>query len=134
MCFQMKIVKDVTEKFDSLGLIYKIWSFFCSNPPEEVTEEIKTGEMAGVVCCPKFDWLEIPLLQLHFSNLSQGRLVARSRVFDKSMEIVPKCLTPELILSKNLSIFDLPGKIFLPLLCHNADVSKLIKELKKWNN
>ena len=138
---KIEILKDLTKKadniFNSLGLSCKGWSFSGSDPPEQVAEENNTVKLAGMVWYPKLDLLEIPLPQLHFSNRSRGRLVAGSKVYDGSMkmeEFVPKSLTRRMIVSKNSSIFDLPGKLVPVLIGLKADVSEAIEETKDWDD
>ena len=138
---KIEILNDLTEKadeiFNKLGLSCKGWSFSGSDPPEQVAEENNTVKLAGMVWSPKLDLLEIPLPQLHFSNRARGRLVAGSKVYDGSIEMedfVPRSLTRRMIVSKNSSIFDLPGKLVPVLIGLKADVSEAIEETKEWDD
>ena len=131
------ITKQADVFFDKLGLACKGWTFSGSNPPPEVAEEGNSVKIAGMIWYSLLDLLEIPLPELHFSNKSRGRLVAGAKVYNGSIsmeEFVPEKLTRRMIVSKNASIFDLPGKLVPVLTALKVDVSEAIKETKNWDD
>ena len=76
--------------------------------------------------------MEDPILQLHISKKSFGRLVVGSEVYSRScledlVKFVPKDLTSRMVLRRKESFLDLIGK-FNPIL---AEQSLLYRETAK---
>ena len=134
-----KLTAEADKFFDLLGLACKGWSFSGSHPPPEVSEEDQTIKIAGMIWFTMLDLLEIPLPQLHFSNNTRGKLAIGTQVFDGSMledmeKFVPKKLTRRMIVSKNSSVFDLPGKLVPILVGFKLDVRDAVRETKGWDD
>ena len=136
-------LRDITGKADNLfaevGLSCKGWTFSGSDPPEDVAEEGNTVSIGGLRWHPKVDMIEVVLPELHFSSKVRGRLPASTKVFkgttlDAMNEFVPKHLTRRMIMSKNHSVFDLPGKLAPIMAGLKVDLSQAIKETLDWDS
>ena len=132
------LTAEADKFFAMLGLGCKGWSFSGSNPPPEVSEENNAIKIAGMTWYTMLDLLEIPLPQLHFSTKRRGRLPIGTEVFEGSMlddmeKFVPQKLTRRMIVSKNSSIFDLPGKLVPILIGFKFDLRESINQTSGWD-
>ena len=134
-----QLTAEADKFFAMLGLACKGWSYSGSHPPPDVSEEDQTIKIAGMVWFTMLDLLEIPLPQLHFSTKRRGRLVIGTEVFEGSMvedmeKFVPKLLTRRMIVSKNSSIFDLPGKLVPILTGFKLDLREAVVQTSGWDD
>ena len=133
--------KEITGRADTLfkkvGLDVKGWSYSGENPPEAVTKDGVSINVAGMKWTPSVDALEVRIPKLHFGKRKRGKLDENTVMFDGKFgdldNFVPKKLSRKQIASKLASIFDMCGKFAPVLIGLKVDLREVVKATESWD-
>ena len=119
------------KQFSRISLECKGWSMSGKPPPERVSKDGLSVNVAGLTWIPEVDVFEIKIPPLHFSRRSRGRLDHGAEIFTGSFgeleKFVPANLTRRIVASKCASLFDLPGKLTPLTIGLKNDLRKVVQ-------
>ena len=126
------------DQFARISLECKGWSRSGKPPPERVSKNGMSVNVAGLHWFPEVDAFEIKIPPLHFSRRSRGRLDHGSEIFTGSFgeldSFVPTNLTRRIVASKCASLFDLPGKLVPITIGLKSDLRKVVQNTAGWDD
>ena len=128
----------IDEQFQNYNLKVKGWAISGQAPPEEISDDLRTVQIAGITWETETDSFNLNHPPLHFGKKVRGRFPSDLKIYRRGIDTIEEfvgdtVLTRRIITSKLMCRFDLLGRE-VPLTARfKQDLRKLIKFYPLWD-
>ena len=132
------LMQIIDEEFQNYNLKVKRWAISSQAPPEEISDDLRTVQIAGITWETETDSFNLNHPPLHFGKKVRGRFPSDLKIYRRGVDTIEEfvgdtVLTRRIITSKLMCRFDLLGRE-VPLTARfKQDLRKLIKFYPLWD-